>query len=72
MSGDGGKAKPRRRKLLTEEDEALWNVVARSIGPAKGKSRVREVEPDPDMTVDVATRHGEARRSLPAGGGGRY
>jgi DNA-nicking Smr family endonuclease len=53
MSGDGGKNKPRRRKLLSEEDVALWNIVAQSIGPAKGKSRVREVEVDADATVDA-------------------
>ncbi len=67
MSGDGGKNKPRRRRLLSEEDVALWNIVAQSIGPTKGKSRVREVEPDPDATVDAAADahrggRGEPRR----------
>ncbi len=62
MSGEGGKSKPRRRRLLSEEDEALWHHVARSIGPTKGKSRVREVEPDPDVTVDVHAGREETRR----------
>jgi DNA-nicking Smr family endonuclease len=70
MTGDGGKNKPRRRKLLSEEDAALWNFVARSIGPTKGKSRVREVEPDLNVTVDAHAGLEETRRP-PAAGPGR-
>lgn len=60
MSGDLPKNKSRRRKLLTDEDEALWNLVARSIGPTKGKSRVRDGTPD--VAADV--RAGEPRDGL--------
>lgn len=59
MSGDGAKNKSRRRKLLTDEDEALWSIVAQSVGPTKGKSRVRDVGADPDASVDV--RGGDPR-----------
>ncbi len=67
MSGDAPTSRSRRRKLLTEEDEALWNIVAKSIGPAKGKSRVREGAADADTSIEARTDpprggHGEPRR----------
>jgi DNA-nicking Smr family endonuclease len=52
-SGESGKGKDkgkppgsRRQKLISEDDRALWRFVAKSIGPARGKSRVRDVEPN--------------------------
>lgn len=48
MSGSGdGKPRPgRQRPLLSDDDKLLWEFVARRVEPAKGKSRVRDVEPD--------------------------
>ncbi len=45
MSGSGEDGKRRRPSGLTTEDHELWSFVARSIGPARGKSRVRDIEP---------------------------
>lgn len=48
MSGasDGNGKSGKRQPLLSAEDAALWEFVARRIAPAKGKSRVRDFEPD--------------------------
>jgi len=49
MSGPQSKEDRKRRKLISDEDRALWNHVASSLEPARGKSRVRAVENVPDV-----------------------
>jgi DNA-nicking Smr family endonuclease len=51
MSGKEPKAGQRRRPLLTDDDRALWHYVASRLEPARGKSRVRDVEPDERMLL---------------------
>lgn len=56
MSGKGDDR--RRRRHLSDEDRELWGFVARSVGPARGKSRVRDVEPDFEaLTSDFEAYH---------------
>lgn len=70
MSGPRDTKPKKPRRLLSEEDEAVWNYVARSIEPAKGKPRVNEVEPDADLLAAFTARAGskptpQARPSPP-------
>lgn len=48
MSGGDGKQRPRRPRHLSDEDIALWELVASRIDPARGKPRVNDVEPAPE------------------------
>lgn len=54
MSGPNqGKPKGRQRPLISDDDKALWEFVARRFEPAKGKSRVRDVEPAEASTARI-------------------
>ena len=48
-SGDDKRKASSRRPLMSAEDAALWDFVARRLEPAKGKSRIRDVEPDASL-----------------------
>lgn len=61
MSGPGKKKTPSLPTLLSEEDRELWGFVARSVGAARGKSRVRDVEPD----IDAIAAELERARNRP-------
>ena len=61
----------RRRKLLSDDDRALWDLVASRLEPARGKSRVRDVEPDTDVLDALAAEIGALREKSPGGAGKR-
>lgn len=67
MSRKGDGNKRRGSGLLSEEDRDLWQFVARSIGPTRGKSRVRDVEPDFEaLTADYEAYHRSQPKRAPA------
>ena len=77
MSGPGNKSgnktggDKRRRKLLSDDDRALWDLVASRLEPARGKSRVRDVEPDMDALDALAAEIDALREKSLLGAGKR-
>lgn len=73
MSGgdEGRKKPPGRRPLMSAEDQALWEFVARRVEPTRGKSRVRDVEPDPVAIERSALRPSPASPPAAAKSGAR-